>query len=71
MRYINNHVNSLTRGSVEQLKAENNFSRYGDVLLPDVEPFHPSSKDAAFSSMYDFPEKYQVFKLVVCVNFFQ
>ena len=35
MIYINNNSNSLTRGSVEQLKAENILSRYGDFVLPD------------------------------------
>ena len=35
MRYIKNHENSLTRGSVENFNAENIFSRYSDVALPD------------------------------------
>ena len=41
LRYINNHTNSLTRGSVEQFNAENTFSINSDVLLHDGEPIHP------------------------------
>ena len=35
LRYINNHENSLTRVSVEQLNAENFVFRYSDVVLTD------------------------------------
>ena len=58
LRYINNRENSLTRGSVEQLNAENIFSRYSDVVLPDVESIHSRAKDSEFSSMCDFLEIY-------------
>ena len=44
LRYINNHANSLTRVSVEQLNAENIASRYSDVVLPDGETIHPRAK---------------------------
>ena len=35
MGYINNHENSLSRGSVEQFNADNIASIYGDFILPD------------------------------------
>ena len=50
--YKKNHKNSLTRGSVEQLNAEN---------------IHPCAKDATFSSMCDFPEKYIKLPKCSCV----
>ena len=56
LRYINNHANSLTIISVEQLNTENIFSSYSDVVLPYVELINPCAKDAAFYSMSDFPE---------------
>ena len=70
--YINNHENSSTRGSVEQLNAENIFSRYIDVVLPGVQPIHPCAKDSAFVSMCDFSEQYIKFsKVAMCVKILQ
>ena len=40
------------------MNAENIFFGYSDVALPDGEPIHPGDKNAAFSSMCDFPGKY-------------
>ena len=57
LRYIKNHENYLTWRPVEQLNSENIFSRYSDVVLPDGELIYPYDKDAAFSSMWDFPGK--------------
>ena len=53
--------------SVEQLSAENIFSRYGDIILPDGESFHPCAKYAAFGSMCDSPEKDTKLKNWLCV----
>ena len=53
---MNNHKNSLTRGSDEQLNEETIFTRYGDVVLPDGEEIHPCSKDYVYTSMCDFPK---------------
>ena len=50
-----------------QLNAENIFSRYSDVVLPGGESIHPCAKDATFSSMCDFPEKYIKLPKCSCV----
>ena len=72
LRYIKKNANSLTRGLVEQLNAENISSRYSDVVLPDGEPIHPHAKDASFSNMCDFPDKDINFsKVVMCAKFLQ
>ena len=54
--YLEDHENSLTRGSVEKLNAGNIASRYSDVLLPGREPIHPLAKDDTFASMCDLPK---------------
>ena len=57
--------------SDEQLNAENIESRYSEVGLSDGEPIHTRSKDSAFESMCDCPEKYIKFTMWSCVlNFF-
>ena len=56
LRYIKNHPNSLTRGSVEKLNAENIFSIYSDVVLPDWESINPHAKYSVFFSMCEFTE---------------
>ena len=38
--YINNNENSLTMGSVEHFNAENIFSIYSDVVLPERESIY-------------------------------
>ena len=44
--------------------------RYSDVVLPDGYPIHKLSKNAAFSSMCDFTEKYiELTKLSCVLNF--
>ena len=65
--YIKNRENPLTRGSVEQLNAENIVSRYSGFLLPDVETIHPRAKYAAFAIMCDFPDKDIKFPKWPCV----
>ena len=67
LRYIKNHENSLTRGSSEQFNVKNIFYRYSDVVLPDGESIHPLAKEATFSSMCDFPERYIKFPKCSCV----
>ena len=37
------------------------MSRYSDFELPYGEPIHPCAKDASFTSMCDFPDKYMKF----------
>ena len=63
LRYIRNHANSLQRGSVEKLNAENIFSRYSDVVLTHRESIHPHVKDAENWQYVWLSQKiYQVFQ---------
>ena len=65
--YKNNNDNSLTWLSVGQLNAEIISYIYSDVVLTDKEPIYTRSKDAAFSSMCDFTDKYTNLRKWSCV----
>ena len=67
LRYINHHSNSFTGEPAENINSETIFSRYSDVLLTDGYSIHSHVKDAAFASIFDFPEKYIKFPKWSCV----
>ena len=57
----------LTRGSVEQLNAQNILTRCSDVVLPDGEPIFTYDKDHAFASMCEFSDNNIKFPNYSCV----
>ena len=55
-------------GSDEQYHAENIASRNSEIILPYGEPIHTYSKDALFSNVFDWSEKYIKSPKCSCVS---